>query len=89
MKGGAMADQPRNWLDNHSEPGQERPRYVIAGEENGTWSVYDRLTNLPAVLDENMLVELTFDVADDMLEMMNAIDAEERKRGLNAFHGSR
>jgi hypothetical protein len=85
-----MADQPLNWLDDDQrEPGQDRLRYVIAGEENGTWSVYDRLTNLPAVLDENMLVELTFEVADDMLEMMNTIDAEEKKRGLSSSHGSR
>jgi hypothetical protein len=80
-----MPDQPLNWLDDDQpQAGQERPRYVIAGEENGSWSVYDRLTNLPAVLDENMLVELTFEVADDMLEMMNAIDAEEKRRGLSS-----
>jgi hypothetical protein len=85
MKGRTMPDQPLNWLDDDQPtPGQERPRYVIAGEENGTWSVYDRLTNLPAVLDENMLVELTFEAADDMLELMNALDAEEKRRGLRA-----
>jgi hypothetical protein len=76
-----MADQPNNWLDDdQAAPGAERPRYVIAGEENGSWSVYDRLTNLPAILDEEMLVEMTFERADDMLELMNQIEADSKQK---------
>jgi hypothetical protein len=40
----------------------------------------DRLTNAPAVIDDQMLVELTFELADDMLEMMNQIEADAKAR---------
>ncbi len=74
-----MPDGPMNWLDD-AQAGAERPRYFIEGQENGTWSVFDRLTNAPAVIDDEMLVELTFELADDMLEMMNQIEADAKAR---------
>jgi len=75
----AMSDQPMNWLDD-DQAGAARPRYFIEGQENGTWSVFDRLTNAPAVVDDEMLVELTFELADDMLEMLNQIEADAKTR---------
>lgn len=75
------SDQPLNWLDDDQlAPGQGRQRYALVGEENGTWSVYDRVNNLPAILDEEMLVELTFDEADNMLELMNRIEQDLKRR---------
>jgi len=75
------SDQPLNWLDDDQlNPGQGRPRYALVGEENGTWSVHDRQTGLPAILDDEMLVEMTFDHADNMLELMNRIEEELRRR---------
>jgi hypothetical protein len=54
-------DTPLNWLDDDQlTSGAQRPRYVIAGEEDGTWSVYDTKTDQPAVLEEQMMVKLTF-----------------------------
>jgi len=81
-EGSKMAsDQPLNWLDDDQlTSGPGRPRYALVGEENGTWSVYDHITGLPAILDEEMLVEMTFDQADNMLELMNKIEKDlERK----------
>lgn len=78
------SDQPLNFLDDDQlTSGEGRPRYALVGEENGTWSVYDRITGLPAILDEEMLVEMTFDQADNMLELMNNI-ADDLKRKANA-----
>lgn len=74
-----MLDGPMNWFDD-DQAGAERPRYFIESQENGTWSMFDRLTNAPAVLGDQMLVELTFELADDMLEMMNPIEADAQAR---------
>jgi len=83
QEGRKMAsDQPLNFLDDDQQTAG-RPRYALLGEENGTWSVYDRITGLPAILDEEMLVEMTFDQADNMLELMNRIE-DDTKRKANA-----
>ncbi|MDB5525145.1 MAG: hypothetical protein JWM58_2908 [Rhizobium sp.] len=70
-----VSDQPMNWLDD-DQISSTRPRYAVRGEEDGTWSVYDTKTDLPAVLDEWMMVQLVFEVADDMVEMLNNMDAD-------------
>lgn len=75
------SDTPLNWLDDDQlTPGMQRARYVIAGEEDGTWSVYDTKTDLPAILEEQMLVKLTFEQADDMVELLNQIEADAKRQ---------
>lgn len=51
-------------------------RYAIRGEEDGTWTVCVVATGLPVVLEEQMLVRLTFELADVMLEHLEEMDAE-------------
>jgi hypothetical protein len=65
--------------DFHHQP-HAGPRYAIRGELDGTWTVYDVVTGVPAVHDEQMLVKLTFDLADVMLELLVERDAR-RERG--------
>lgn len=69
------SDQPMNWLDQTSG---DRPRYAVRGEDDGTWSIYDTETNLPAIVDDWMMVQLVFEVADDMVDMLNKMDADSK-----------
>jgi hypothetical protein len=67
-------ETPLNWLDDDQKPADHTgPRYEIRGEDDGTWSVYDTRSDLPVVWEEKMMVKLTFDEADEMLELMNRI----------------
>jgi hypothetical protein len=50
-------------------------RYAIRGELDGSWTVYDVVSDAPAVYEEQMLVNLTFDLADVMLDHLNEVDA--------------
>jgi hypothetical protein len=60
-------------------------RYAICGEEDGTWTVCETATGLPVVFEEQMLVRLTFELADVMFEYLNDLDAEaERLRQANS-----
>jgi hypothetical protein len=51
-------------------------RYAIRGEEDGTWTVCEVATGLPVVFEEQMLVRLTFELAEVMFEHLNEMDAE-------------
>lgn len=55
-------------------------RYAIRGEVDGTWTVCEIATGLPVVLEEQMLVRLTFELADVMFEHLNEMDAEAERR---------
>jgi hypothetical protein len=69
-----MADGPLNWLDTDLFDLQSTgPRFVLAGEDDGTWTVMDQVTNLPAIWNDEMLFSLTFEVADDLVETMNQL----------------
>jgi hypothetical protein len=58
------------------------PRYTIRGELDGLWTVYDVITDAPAVCEEQMLVYLTFDLAGVMLEhLIGELDASRGPRG--------
>lgn len=54
----------------------EPSRYAIRGEEDGTWTVCEVETGLPVVFEEQMLVRLTFELAEVMFEHLNELDAE-------------
>jgi len=54
----------------------EPSRYAIRGEEDGTWTVCEVATGLPVVFEEQMLVRLTFELAEVMFEHLNERDAE-------------
>jgi hypothetical protein len=68
-------DQPMNWFDD-DQLSSPRARYAVRGEDDGTWSVYDTRTGLPAILDDRMMVKLVFEAADDVVEMLNQMDAD-------------
>lgn len=74
-----MPDAPLNWLDiklDWSDPG---PRFVLAGEDDGSFTVMDRLTDTPAVWNDQMLFSLSFEQADDLVESMNQLVIDMRK----------
>ncbi|MDB5554450.1 MAG: hypothetical protein JWL86_4434 [Rhizobium sp.] len=69
-----MADGPLNWLDTDLfDLKSASPRFVLAGEEDGTWTVMDQVTNLPAIWNDTMLFSLAFEVADDLVDTMNLL----------------
>jgi len=69
-----MADGPLNWLDSDAfDLKGSGPRFAMAGEEDGSWTVIDRGTNMPAIWNDQMLFALTFEVADDLVETMNQL----------------
>lgn len=76
-----MPASPLNWLDLDAfDIAGNGPRFVLAGEEDGSWTVIDQATNMPAVWDDRMLFGLTFEMADDMVETMNQILADTSRR---------
>jgi len=69
-----MADGPLNWLDSDLfDIKGSGPRFVMAGEEDGSWTVIDQVTNMPAIWNDQMLFSLTFEVADDLVDTMNQL----------------
>lgn len=69
-----MADSPLNWLDNDPfDTTSGGPRFVMSGEDDGSFTVIDKVTNSPAVWNDQMLFGLTFDQADDLVETMNQL----------------
>ena len=69
-----MPDSPLNWLDTDLFDFEATgPRFVLAGEEDGSWTVMDQITNMPAIWNDEMLVGLPFERADDLVETMNLL----------------
>jgi hypothetical protein len=69
-----MNDGPLNWLDQDLFDFSGRgPRFVLAGEEDGSWTVMDQMTNMPAIFNDEMLFGLPFERADDLVETMNQL----------------
>jgi len=52
---------------------------VIEGQDDGTFTVIDRLTDTPAVWNDQMLFNLSFDEADDFVESMNLLVIDMRR----------
>lgn len=77
-----MAKDTVNWLDDSDEThaDQTELRYYIAGQEDGTWSVFDRQTNMPAAMENQLLTGMALETADDMLELMNQIEEDLKPR---------
>lgn len=48
-------------------------RFVLLGEEDGSFTVMDQLTSSPAVWDNRMLFGVSFEEADSLLETMNEL----------------
>jgi hypothetical protein len=72
-----MADGPLNWLDHSPIRSAEvGPKYQLVGEDDGTFTVMNRNTGIPAIWNERMLCGLTFDEADDLMETMNLLNGE-------------
>lgn len=55
-------------------------RYDMRDEPDGTWTVFDIFTGLPAVVDDVPLIGLEMEEADDLVDLLNFKDA--RRRGL-------
>ena len=69
-----MAGGPLNWLDSdYIDMTGSGARFVLTGEDDGSWTVFDQATNLPAIWNDEMLFSLTFEVADDLVETMNQL----------------
>lgn len=69
-----MAEGPLNWLDiDLFDFAGTGPRFVLSGEHDGTFTVVDRVTDTPAIWNDQMLFGLTFDEADDLVETMNQL----------------
>lgn len=69
-----MAEGLLNWLDiDVFDFRGNGPRFVMSGEDDGTFSVMDLITNTPAIWNDQMLFGLTFDQADDLVETMNQL----------------
>lgn len=72
-----MSDQQN---DDQDQADQSELRYFIGGEENGTWTVYDRRTNQPAALHGRSLAGIDFEVATELLDLMNQIEEDQKQR---------
>jgi hypothetical protein len=74
-----VSDSPLNWLDTEVDWTDPGPRFVIEGQDDGTFTVIDRLTDTPAVWNDQMLFNLSFDEADDFVESMNLLVIDMRR----------
>jgi len=74
-----MPDSPLNWLDIRDDWNDPGPRFVLAGQDDGTFTVMDRLTDTPAVWNDQMLFSLSFEQADDMVESLNQLVMDMKK----------
>lgn len=61
-------------------PPPSEARYDMRDEPDGTWTVFDIFTGLPAVVDDVPLTGLEMEEADDLVDLLNFKDA--RRRGL-------
>jgi hypothetical protein len=68
-----MANGPMNWLDTDHDWEGAGPRFVLVGEEDGSFTVMDQVTGMPAVWNDQMLFSLPFEEADDLVESMNQL----------------
>jgi hypothetical protein len=75
-----VSDSPLNWLDTEVDWTDPGPRFFIEGQDDGTFTVIDRLTETPAVWNDQMLFGLSFDQADDLVESMNLLVIDMRRR---------
>lgn len=49
-------------------------RFDARKEKDGTWTVFDRFTGLPAEVNGTPLVMLDIEEADDAIDLMNRLD---------------
>jgi hypothetical protein len=53
-------------------------RFDIRPDRTG-WTIYDRMTDRPAVVDGYVSVGLSFDDADDLVDLLNTLHLLRRK----------
>lgn len=53
-------------------------RYDLRKEKDGTWTVYDIFTGLPAEVNGTPLMMLEIEEADDAIDILNRLDDERR-----------
>ena len=54
-------------------------RYDLRKEPNGTWTVFDVFTGLPAEVGPGVLTGLTMKEADDLVDFLNTLDRRRRE----------
>ena len=65
-----------------NEPRGADARYDMRKQPNGLWTVYDIFTGQPAVVGGCDQADLGIERADDLVDLMNRMYAEQRaKRG--------
>jgi hypothetical protein len=52
-------------------------RFDIRPDQAG-WTIYDRTTGEPAIIDGFVSVGLAFDDADDLVDLLNTLDVMKR-----------
>ena len=57
-------------------------RFDIRPDREG-WTIYDRTTDEPAVVDGYVSVGLSFEDADDLVDLLNTLDVLRRKATLH------
>lgn len=57
------------------------PRYSLHRADDGTWSVVDIFTDFPAQVGDRIMIRMDMDDADDMVDLLNRLDALRRARG--------
>ncbi len=53
-------------------------RYDIRREDDGTWTVFDVFTGLPAEVGDELLFGLDMEEADDAVDLLNLADVRRR-----------
>lgn len=53
-------------------------RYDVRQEPDESWTVFDVFTGLPAVYEGYQAVDLDMEYADDLVELLNAVDLKQR-----------
>ncbi|MDB5523894.1 MAG: hypothetical protein JWM58_1657 [Rhizobium sp.] len=53
-------------------------RYEMRQEPDGTWTVYDIFTGLPAVVNDIPITMLTIEEADDAVDLLNNLYIDRR-----------
>jgi hypothetical protein len=53
-------------------------RFDIRPDRDG-WTIYDRTTDEPAIVDGVVAVRLSFEDADDLVDLLNTLDLLKRR----------
>jgi len=58
-------------------------RYDMRADRTG-WTVYDVSTGRPVILDDVVLTGISFEDADSLVNLLNTLERQDRRRGHSA-----